>query len=53
VQDNGKGFNTDILRTSKGSGVANIRSRVEALNGRFDLFSEPGKGTETIVEYKL
>jgi len=51
VQDNGKGFNTDILRTSKGSGVANIRSRVESLNGRFDLVSQPDKGTEVSIEF--
>lgn len=52
IQDNGKGFDTLILQTSKGSGIANIRSRVESLNGRFELYSESGKGTEVIVEFR-
>lgn len=53
VQDNGKGFDTSVLLTSKGAGIANIKSRVESLNGMFDLYSEPDKGTEVIVEFKL
>jgi signal transduction histidine kinase len=53
VQDNGKGFDTTILSTSKGAGIANIRSRVEAFNGRIDIYSEPGKGAEFIVEFKV
>ena len=51
VQDNGKGFHAHILRTSKGAGIANIRSRVESLNGRFDLVSQPNDGTEINVEF--
>lgn len=53
VQDNGIGFNTNILHTSKGAGLVNIRSRAESLRGRFDLISEPDKGTEVIVEFGL
>lgn len=53
VQDNGKGFDTAILRTSKGAGIANIRSRVESLNGTFDFASAIGKGTEVTVEFHL
>jgi len=53
VQDNGKGFDTAILKTSKGAGIANIRSRVESLQGIFDLVSEPDKGTEVTVEFRL
>ncbi|HEY4787185.1 MAG TPA: sensor histidine kinase [Bacteroidales bacterium] len=52
VQDNGKGFDTAILRTSKGAGIANIRSRVESLNGVFDFYSEQNKGTEVNVEFR-
>lgn len=52
VQDNGKGFDMQILKTSKGSGIANIQSRVESLNGYFDIYSEPDKGTEASVEFK-
>jgi signal transduction histidine kinase len=53
VQDNGKGFDPVILKTSKGAGIANIRSRVESLRGRLDLVSEPDKGTEISIEFKL
>jgi two-component system, NarL family, sensor kinase len=53
VQDNGKGFDTDLLHVSKGAGIVNIRSRVESLNGRFDLYSEPDNGTEASVEFQI
>lgn len=52
VQDNGKGFNTDRLKTSKGAGIGNIRSRVESQNGNFEIYSEPDKGTEASVEFR-
>ncbi len=52
VQDNGKGFDMEILKTSKGAGIANIKSRVESLNGYFDIYSEPDKGTEASIEFK-
>ncbi|NJK96423.1 MAG: histidine kinase, partial [Bacteroidales bacterium] len=51
VQDNGAGFDVNTLSTSKGAGIAGIKSRVEALNGRFELISVPGKGTEASVEF--
>lgn len=53
VQDNGKGFDLKTLQTSKGSGLANIKSRVESLNGQFDIYSEPDKGTEASIEFKF
>jgi signal transduction histidine kinase len=51
VQDNGKGFDTGILNNPDGTGIINIKSRVESLKGRYDIFSEPGKGTEISVEF--
>ena len=51
VQDNGKGFNTSILKNPDGTGLNNIKSRVESLKGRYDIFSEPGKGTDVSVEF--
>ncbi|HEY4787186.1 MAG TPA: sensor histidine kinase [Bacteroidales bacterium] len=53
VQDNGRGFNINVLKMSKGAGIANIKSRVESLNGRFELTSEPGKGTDVNVEFEF
>jgi signal transduction histidine kinase len=51
VQDNGKGFDTRILEKTKSSGIANIRSRVESLNGWLEITSELGQGTEITIEY--
>ena len=51
VQDNGTGFDTRILEKSKSSGIANIRSRVESLNGWLEITSDIGKGTEITIEY--
>lgn len=51
VQDDGKGF--DPAAPSKGSGLHNIRTRAESVGGTLGLFSEPGKGTEINVEFKI
>ncbi len=53
VQDNGRGFDPEVLKTSKGAGLPNIRSRIESLNGMLDIYSKPDKGTEVSVEFKL
>jgi two-component system, NarL family, sensor kinase len=50
VEDNGKGFDVEELKSSKGSGWANIRSRVDYLKGKLDLNSEIGKGTSVNIE---
>ena len=51
VVDNGKGFDPNIEST--GAGLANIRSRVSLFKGKIDLNSQPGKGTEVMVEILL
>ncbi|MGZ8538539.1 MAG: ATP-binding protein, partial [Flavisolibacter sp.] len=50
VEDNGKGFDIRDLEKSKGSGWANIHSRVDYLKGKLDLHSEEGKGTSVNIE---
>jgi len=50
VEDDGKGFDTALLRQSKGIGWSNIQNRVEFLKGRIDLQSAPGKGTSVMIE---
>jgi two-component system, NarL family, sensor kinase len=50
VVDNGKGFDTGV-KTGDGKGLVSIRDRVSANNGRFDLESAPGQGTEATVEF--
>jgi two-component system sensor histidine kinase DegS len=45
VDDNGKGFNTEILEQGNSLGLNLIRDRVEMLGGSFELDSNMGKGT--------
>ncbi|MFZ4619539.1 MAG: ligand-binding sensor domain-containing protein [Bacteroidota bacterium] len=48
IQDDGKGFDPEMMRTSKttgGLGLSGITERIHLLNGTFSLISSPGKGT--------
>jgi signal transduction histidine kinase len=51
VEDDGKGFDTVILRQSKGIGWTNIQHRVEFLKGKLDIISQAEKGTSVHVEF--
>lgn len=46
--DNGQGFHDDEL-VGKGMGLIGIRERVTALNGHFELQSEPDHGTRLTI----
>jgi len=50
VVDNGKGFDTSG-KSGDGKGLVSIRDRVAANNGRFDIESTPGQGTEASAEF--
>ena len=45
VEDNGRGFDPDILDNEEGMGINLIRERVEMLGGQFNIESQPGQGT--------
>jgi signal transduction histidine kinase len=51
VKDNGRGF--DIIKLSgsphKGTGIYNMKERVNLLGGSFEIISKPGKGTRINV----
>jgi signal transduction histidine kinase/Tfp pilus assembly protein PilF len=49
IRDDGEGF--DELKVKHGNGLANMRSRVVDINGRFKLTSSTGKGTQ--IELQL
>lgn len=51
VWDNGSGF--DPIQAYPGMGLQNMRERVSALGGRFELSSQPGSGTRIRVEIPL
>ncbi len=53
VEDNGKGFDTSIIKNSKGAGLTSIQSRVDYLKGQLDIHSETGKGTLVNIEFNL
>lgn len=50
VEDDGKGFDTAVLKGSKGIGWSSVQARVDFLGGRIDVDSAPGKGTSVFIE---
>jgi signal transduction histidine kinase len=51
VEDNGKGFNSEVI--TAGMGLANVRTRVASFGGTMDMRSSAGSGTETNIEFQL
>ena len=49
VTDDGKGFDANRIGGVRGLGLINMRERARQLNGRFELNSEPGRGTTVRV----
>jgi ligand-binding sensor domain-containing protein/signal transduction histidine kinase len=45
IADNGRGFSPEVIAQSKRHGFPNMRARVGQLGGKFEVSSEPGKGT--------
>lgn len=50
VEDNGIGFQSAAHQRPEGVGLRNIQSRIDYLNGRFDINGKPGSGTSIVVE---
>lgn len=51
IEDNGKGFDKSLLlKNRSGSGLTNIMSRIEYIDGELDIHSEPGNGTTFTIE---
>lgn len=53
VQDNGVGFDPEIVKQQKGMGITSVKSRVELMNGTIDVASKPGQGAEYTIEFSL
>jgi len=51
IQDDGQGF--DSTTVPQGMGTANIRARVDEIDGQLDLQSSPGGGTRLAVRIPL
>jgi signal transduction histidine kinase len=50
IVDDGAGFDPGTLEVGTRRGIAGMRERVEALGGQLRLRSQPGQGTEIVVE---
>ncbi|MDE1190641.1 MAG: sensor histidine kinase [Arachidicoccus sp.] len=50
IEDDGKGFDTAVLKSTKGIGWSNIQSRIDYLKGKLDVQSGKGKGTSVLIE---
>jgi len=53
VEDNGKGFDVNKLKTAAGAGWSNISSRLDYLKGKIDLKSQQDMGTSVNIEIKI
>lgn len=51
IFDNGMGFHMDKIKNSTGYGLKNIKERVSALQGEWNIDSLPGKGTKIEVQF--
>lgn len=45
IEDNGRGFDTTRPEVYRGMGLNNLLSRINFLNGKFEIDSQPGRGT--------
>jgi two-component system, NarL family, sensor kinase len=53
VEDDGKGFDTNIIKQVDGIGWKNIKSRIDFLRGKLDVQSASGKGTNVNMEFTI
>jgi signal transduction histidine kinase len=53
IWDNGIGFDTNILEQSGGMGLRGIEARVKRINGKSDITSKQGEGTQLLVEIDI
>lgn len=49
IEDNGKGFDMDSLKSSVGAGIVNMRTRAQAFNGSIHIKSKPETGTTILI----
>jgi signal transduction histidine kinase len=50
LADDGRGFDTAGADFQWGFGIAVVRNRMQALGGRLEVESQPGKGTRLLIE---
>ena len=50
VEDDGKGFDADLIDKNKSTGLQNVQSRIDYLKGSWDIQSAAGTGTSVNIE---
>ncbi|WP_126973980.1 tetratricopeptide repeat-containing sensor histidine kinase [Gynurincola endophyticus] len=53
IEDNGKGFDMNHLPGSAGIGLRSLASRVQLLNGKYEIQSAADKGTSIFMEFEF
>ena len=53
IEDNGRGFNPEMVSQSGGMGLVGMREREERLGGSLAILSSPGNGTKVKVSTRL
>lgn len=53
VEDDGRGFDSSLLKQANGIGWNNIKNRVDFLKGKVDINTAEGKGTSVLIELNL
>ena len=52
-QDNGKGFDMEVLKQRSGIGMQNIQSRLQMINAEYQIKTSAGKGFMVEINYPL
>ncbi|PHN05980.1 sensor histidine kinase [Flavilitoribacter nigricans] len=52
-QDNGRGFDPEKVRENPGLGLQNIQSRINMIGADYQLQSQPGKGVQVQIDYRI
>ena len=53
VEDNGKGFDVNAIKSFKGAGWTNIQNRINYLKGKLNIDSNSQEGTSVTIEIPL
>ncbi|MCG1036633.1 sensor histidine kinase [Polaribacter sargassicola] len=53
IEDNGKGFDINNVNLKNGMGISSIKTRIEHLNGTFEIDSTIGKGSSVIIDIPI
>ena len=53
VEDNGKGFNPNVVSLHKGMGLHQIKERITSLNGTFHIYENKPRGSSVYIELEL